>query len=509
MSAKRDRIGSRRSLLARAGWLSLLSLPACDGGEHIFTEHFTTDHFVYFLEEGADPPCEGTAQWLERYYQANVGFLGAPLPFGGKIQYHRIRDSQTLVDYGCPPDAQACAPETTIYATAPIHPHEIVHANAAVLGQPPSLFQEGLAEVLGCTLTSDADGPIDTSAPIELLVETDLFVGHRAVAGADLYDEAMSFVRYLIDEVGQARFLSFYAHAPQLGSRAEIEAVFLVEMGVSLDAAFADWRKRPPLHHSALCLRRMECDPSMPALVPGELTLGCGPSGLPLAAKEALFRFEVPEDRMMVVTTEPAATEPQALSTIGFYRCSGGDALGYTPPTASFLSEREVALDPSRLGYAFALDVPPGAYTAWLSAPGEARVDVAAEPRRSPMRGADCQPAEEPLVLDHTHQTMLASRWVDRPCQGPWCPGHGWDVAIGAKGGALEAQALFGGDGTFTVERLYICSDLCPAEASACEVLDLSHPGAVKSKQTFAPGAVVHVGAPQAGHFLIQLRVAP
>lgn len=62
--------------------------------------------------------------------------------------------------------------------------------------------------------------------------------------------------------------------------------------------------------------------------------------------------------------------------------------------------------------------------------------------------------------------------------------------------------------------ELYICSDPCPEDTSHCEVLDLdpaSH-RLVESTQTFAPGTVLHLGAPAApfeDHFAVMLRVAP
>jgi hypothetical protein len=125
------------------------------------------------------------------------------------------------------------------------------------------------------------------------------------------------------------------------------------------------------------------------------------------------------------------------------------------------------------------------------------------------MRNPPCEPAEEPLILDDNHPTTLTSRWVERPCEGPWCPGQGWDVSIGAMGGALEAETLMSAD--FSPHELYICSEPCPQDAGSCEVVALNDQPA-RSKQTFAPGTVLHLGAPaaaDAGYFAVTLRVAP
>ena len=506
----RRRAGASCLLLGSA----LLSLAGC-GDEPVFTTLFTTEHFVYHVEAGFTPPCDGTDQWLERYYSANAAFLGATLPAGERIDYYHTGSVDSL---GCPPEASGCTDGTTIYSILSVHPHEIVHANAGLLGQPPALFREGLAEVLGCSEATDSGGPLDTSDPIEQLVETEAFNGWLEKKGFGVYTASKSFVRFLIARFGSPRFLSFYARAPLDGSRQDIDAVFQSELGVSLDDAFSKWRANPPVFYSDTCLRLMECDPSMPALDDAGVTLGCGPSG-GLLPQEAVRRFEVPKDRIIHVTTEPVHMDPQLFPAVAFYRCTGGDALGMPASTSGIHVDANNAweIDPAQPGSAFALDMPPGEYVAWFQsgAGPAAQIGIGVEARQSPMRDSSCQAAEEPLALDDKHQTTLASGVIERPCQGPWCPGQSWDVKIGATGGALEAQALVvNRTANFSPARLYICEDACPVDTSHCEVLELgTDPGPPsRSKQIFAPGAVLHLGAPAApfeGHFAVGLRVAP
>lgn len=522
-------IGSRGLLSALLGVFSparsallllcaaLLSLAGCGANDPVFTKLFTTEHFVYYAEERADPPCDGTEQWLERYYSANAKFLGAALPPGERIEYYLARSLETQSKVGCP-EATGCTKGTTIHAKSPVHPHEIVHANAFLLGYPPVLFQEGLAVVLSCTTTTDITGPVNTSEPIEQQVETAAFIARRDAEGTVAYNASASFVRFLIDKFGSSLFLAFYARAPLDASRKDIESVFQSEMGVSLDDAFSDWRTNPPPHFGDLCLRLMECDPSMPQLADADLTLGCGPSGVSGLNQEAVLRFEVPKERIIRVTTEPIQAEPQVVPSVGFYRCTGGDAIGKKGSTAGIQlgADHSLHIDPAQPANAFALDVAPGKYVAWFTALAEARVHVNIEERKSPMSNTPCQAAEEPLALDDKHQTILTSRWIERPCSGPWCPGQGWDVSIGATGGALEAQTLQtnNGEAIFSPGKLLICSDSCPQDTSNCEIiaLDPLKGSRVRSKQTFEPGAVVHVGAPAASdaeYFAVQLRVAP
>ncbi|MDI3290568.1 hypothetical protein [Polyangium sp. 15x6] len=521
MPAVRDFIGSRGLLSAwvgPAGLLlraALLSLAAC-GGEPVFTKLFTSEHFDYYVEEGATPPCDGAAQWLERYYSANAKFLGATLPPGERIQYYLVRNKESLLP--CPPDAPACADGTTIYAFRPLHLHEIVHANASLMGNPPALFTEGLAEVLSCPTTTDSEGPLDTSEPIETLVETRAFNDWRVANGFGVYNTSASFVRFLIDEFGSSRFLSFYARVPWDASRQEIEAVFQAEFGVRLDEAFSAWRMEPLRYFGDKCLRVMDCDPSMPSLTDTDVTLSCGPWGGFMQTQEALLRFEVPNDRILHVTVAPVPTDPYFSSSVRFYRCAGGDAVGDFSSTAGtrVSADRNWHIDPAQPGSAFALDVPPGEYVAWFAgiAPEEIRIHLDAEERLSPMRNPACQPAEEPLALDDKHPTTLTTRWIERPCQGPWCPGQSWDVSIGTTGGALEARVITPIKGpNFSPGELYICSEPCPEDTSHCEILALDPEGRpVRSTQTFEPGTVLHLGAPAApfaDRFAVQLRVAP
>ena len=110
MPLQRDVIGSRtfvprpaEALLPRLAQpllcTALLSLAGCDE-EAVFTKLFTSDHFDYYVEEGRTPPCDATAQLLERYYSANAKFLGATLPDGEKIQYYLARTKEGLSKCG-------------------------------------------------------------------------------------------------------------------------------------------------------------------------------------------------------------------------------------------------------------------------------------------------------------------------------------------------------------------------------------------------------------------------
>lgn len=509
MTRRHDGSRSLPPLLMAA---ALLALAGCNGAS--FNKLFSTEHFDYYVEEGVTPPCDGTDRWLERYYDANAKFLGVTLPPGMKIEYYLAGSEDTLQQAGCPPGT-SCAGGGSVYSRAPLHSHEIVHASAFFLGSPPPLFVEGLAVVLGCQATDDTGGRLDLSDPIELLIEGEAFNDYRETSGFSVYNASASFVRYLIDKHGSSRFASLYAQAQYRGSREETADVFQMVMGESLDDALADWRTKPAPHYGDLCLRRMECDPSMPELTDSEVALGCGPSrGFGPSNQDALLRFEVPEDRMLHITTDAVPTEPQGFAGVNFYRCHGGDVMGSFVPTSGsgVDADRRPIIAPEWPGSVFALDVPPGQYVAWLWGSENPRVRVDVEERGSPMTSG-CQVAEDPLVVEHERLTFLSSRFIDRPCQGPWCPGQSFDVVVGPTGGYLQAFATATDDGvTPSPAELYVCSYPCPEDASHCEVLDLD-PASLSYDRTagaFPPGTLLHLGAPAApfeGHFTVALRL--
>jgi hypothetical protein len=89
-------------------------------------------------------------------------------------------------------------------------------------------------------------------------------------------------------------------------------------------------------------------------------------------------------------------------------------------------------------------------------------------------------------------------------------------VITGDTAGALEVMAVtvLNADRDFSPAELYVCTEPCPESADQCEVvtlnLEMNEP--IRTKQVFAPGTVLHLGAPNAPnpeHFVIRLWVDP
>lgn len=515
----------KRSTAKRGSYLStlglataLLSLQGCNAPELVFHKEFSTEHFDYYLEEPMEfRGCSDTKVWLERYYTGISKFLGVALPAGQKIQYHLMRSTYDP-RLGCTPGIP-CANGTNTYTWQYVGRHEIVRATASLLGNPPLLFQQGLAEVLGCGYDSDIHGPVEKQWA-ESLVVSSYYEGNLVAAEEEYQATAGSFVRYLMDTFGTEKFLSFYAHAPRDGTRAEIDAVFEQEFESTLHDEFAKWVRLPALVPGDVCMRVMECDSAIPELANGDVELGCGHEGYSFFPREGIFRFHIDNDTPKQIITEPLVTNPQAYSMVNLFRCDGGSALVAPTPTADFLVDGApptLEVDPDRNTRRFVFDAPPGDYFARFSSYREGEASIRAEmvDAPSPMRDS-CSPAAAPLLVADNETIVLSSRWMDRPCTGFYCPGYGWDVQIGPSGGAIEVYPwTTEGRVLFSPTKIYLCTDPCPTIREQCEMLEFdpeASPKLVQSNQVFAPGTVVHVGAPLAPyyeHFSVHMRVVP
>ena len=284
-------------------------------------------------------------------------------------------------------------------------------------------------------------------------------------------------------------------------------------MGVRLDVALADWRQTDPGFAGDNCLRLMECDPSIPSLTNGDVLLQSGLSGGFGGA--AIFRFDIHAGRTIQISTAPKITEPQAASFVDFYRCPRGNVMAYGEFTAGFLLDKNLhfSVNPKKPTRRFILDEPPGQYVARFVSLNTPSIHVEMTESSSPMRSG-CTPANEPLVLQDKQQVILTSRWQDRPCSGFWCPGHSWDVMVQRSGKIAFEAAVVNDEAPATPDKLYLCSDPCPTDPVQCEEvpLDVSTGRSVQSKQTFAPGSIVHIGAPLAPlkeHFSVRMRLVP
>lgn len=195
--------------------------------------------------------------WQERYHAWLAETLGVTP--GRRITYNKYTSRahmQAVIGVG---NTNAYADRTTfsIHTLWPTDNHEVVHLLMTGFGRPAALFSEGVAVAFQ---TDPAKGDFDSRfngeevhhaarrylqsgelvLPLDRIVET---AGFRAVSDATLaYREAGSFVRFLIDSYGLARFLSFYKSGLSPGDTKQyIKMRFRESMGFSFEEAEAAW----------------------------------------------------------------------------------------------------------------------------------------------------------------------------------------------------------------------------------------------------------------------------
>lgn len=212
-----------------------------------------TSHYEFHYAAGDAVDTE----WQESYHAWAAARLGVQP--GRKIGYFKYRSRQEMGQYTGDYNTNGYAdPERMeIHTLWPTDNHEVVHLLMTGFGRPAALFSEGVAVAFQ---TDPAKGDFDSRfngeevhhaarrylqsgelvLPLDRIVET---AGFRAVSDATLaYREAGSFVRFLIDSYGLARFLSFYKSGLSPGDTKQyIKMRFRESMGFSFEEAEAAW----------------------------------------------------------------------------------------------------------------------------------------------------------------------------------------------------------------------------------------------------------------------------
>jgi hypothetical protein len=301
--------------------------------------------------------CDGTVDWLEHHYLSLSSFLGVALPPGKKIDMVVIADPAELAATCGSPGfgVDGCADGTDAFAIAPFHPHELVHAYASLLGDPPFFFQEGLAEVIGCG-DKGQSSPIARWDDLRPILTT---AGFRALPGDEVaaaYGMASELTRHIVDVYGRDAYLAFYASIGRDAGIAAIDAAMTAHLGVGLDTVLADYAASPGRSRAEVCLRIAEC--AAPALDDEGGALACGVGVHPLT----LFFPNV-----SAMTRSIPMVEEQGLRFHGVGLPAIGGAIASCDGSLE-ASIDFVALDP---GSSFEVwtNPPPGDYavTAWRS----------------------------------------------------------------------------------------------------------------------------------------------
>lgn len=449
--------------------------------------------------------CAGTIDWLEHHYLALSGFLDVELPRDAKIEVIVVADPDELVD-ACGSrglGVDGCADGTSTFSLAPFHPHELVHAYASLLGDPPFFFQEGLAEVIGCG-EKPALPPVTRPADLRPLLTT---AGFRALPESELasaYGVAAELTRHLFDVHGRDAYLAFYASVGRSASVEAIDAAMLAHFGAGLETVLASYHAAAPRSPGELCLRVAEC--ATPDLDEVGAPLACGAGVHPLS-------LAVPNLSAMIRSVPAVGSEG-----LRFYG-AGLPAVGGSVSSCNGALEDSlhfVALDPGAPFEVWA-NPPPGDYTvnAWKSpASTEPAAGSFTLERVTSPPGAGCSEAGVRVVPPGTAE-ITAFGDLDWLTAAPLPEGRARMVfAFELSEDVFVEPIVALLDPPLEGETAWLCEGGCPEDPEAvCEAVDLAPAVAYVPFLVELRGAstlyLVVDGTPSETGFSFRMRLSP
>jgi hypothetical protein len=198
-----------------------------------------TAHAAYYAAGG-----QGIDVRRSEAYLGQLGSLFGPAPAGWRIEYYRHASSGALRDrVGFEASGVTDLAAGRIDSVRDFHPHELVHAVAGRIGQPPVFFAEGLAVALaGAGRWHGRD--LDAAARQALAVSPTLepFLTRFTEQDPDTaYAVAGSLVAYLLDRFGIEPMVAFLGGC---GSSPEgYEHAFRRAYGRTVAGATLDWQR--------------------------------------------------------------------------------------------------------------------------------------------------------------------------------------------------------------------------------------------------------------------------
>ena len=228
------------------------SSPAGPSAAHpALTQVSTTAHYIVRTAPGDSVD----TVWQEQYYDWVVGALELqPSPL---LEYHKYRDRAHLKALTGKETNGFAEPRTTKFHTIwPTDNHEGVHTLVLLqIGHPPALFNEGVAvahhmdparsvftarwngtDVHALARQFDAAGQLPALTAI--LGSTGFFSFDPNVT----YPCAGSFVRYLLDTYGLAKFKTYVRSATFDDSPGTTTSRFLSAYGRTVESVWDEWR---------------------------------------------------------------------------------------------------------------------------------------------------------------------------------------------------------------------------------------------------------------------------
>lgn len=205
--------------------------------------------YHYWADEG--PPCAEATDEIDRFVDLLSAKLQRLPPADFRVEYYKLRerDDGELMRL-CGGLAATCAAGNSVYSDRWTHDHEVAHAVASRIGQPPLLFAEGLGVVFGCGAARYVGDPLE---PVDLAPLAD----ERKWSQASSFQNqlaAADFTRSLIDRHGLEAFVRFYESTPHATFGAALDQKLTEAFGVDLQRALAQWQAEPRRRDGEFCL---------------------------------------------------------------------------------------------------------------------------------------------------------------------------------------------------------------------------------------------------------------
>jgi hypothetical protein len=119
----------------------------------------------------------------------------------GLVDYYLFRDDHDfLANAPCP--GHSCTSGSSVFTTAPVHEHELVHGFLADVGQPAEILGEGIAQHAACIQTHIATQIPPASWP--------QVAGGSNTNDTDIYNFGQRLTAWMLAARGPAAFISFY-----------------------------------------------------------------------------------------------------------------------------------------------------------------------------------------------------------------------------------------------------------------------------------------------------------
>jgi hypothetical protein len=186
-------------------------------------------------------------QWIEVK-------LGVSLP--GKLQYYKYRDRPHMGQLtGISANGWAEPADLAVHSIFDWHAHETAHVFSSQVGRPSDFFNEGLAVALSVDpLAGDYLPSYSGSETIhdwcrrsedklQAIADMVTTANFRDIDELVAYQQAGSFVDFLITENGILPLLDLFGVGRREDSLGIIEINFLASFGFSLEEAETRWRE--------------------------------------------------------------------------------------------------------------------------------------------------------------------------------------------------------------------------------------------------------------------------